>query len=141
MCHLQVHGKGSKIRYLPLHPAAADANAAYFKATGHGDGKPGPLFRLVINNTRDARDHARRRLQCPDQVCRRRRRRRHRRRRFRASRAARHGPTNAIEHDANIAKVQHDWGTSISRPHACTTATRCAPGIVRRLKSCTEVSN
>jgi integrase len=35
--HLQVRGKGSKIRYVPLHPIAADAIANYLEVTGHGD--------------------------------------------------------------------------------------------------------
>jgi integrase/recombinase XerD len=49
--HLQVHGKGSKIRHVPLHPAAAGAIAAYLEADGRGDDK-GPLFRPVSNNAR-----------------------------------------------------------------------------------------
>lgn len=53
--HLQVHGKGSKIRYVPLHPAAAGAIAAYLEAAGHGDEKAAPLFRPVSNNARGAR--------------------------------------------------------------------------------------
>lgn len=51
--HLQVHGKGSKIRYVPLHPGAADAIAAYLEAAGHGDDKAGALFRPASNNTRN----------------------------------------------------------------------------------------
>jgi integrase/recombinase XerD len=50
--HLQVHGKGSKIRYIPLHPGASEAIAAYLEAAGHGDEKTGALFRPVSNNTR-----------------------------------------------------------------------------------------
>jgi integrase/recombinase XerD len=50
--HLQVHGKGSKIRYVPLHPGAADAIAAYLEAADHGEDKAGALFRPVSNNTR-----------------------------------------------------------------------------------------
>lgn len=53
--HLQVHGKGSKIRYVPLHPAAAGAITAYLEAAGHGDIKTEPLFRPVSNNPRGAR--------------------------------------------------------------------------------------
>ena len=53
--HLQVHGKGSKIRYVPLHPIAADAIAGYLEAAGHGDEKAAPLFRPVSNNARGAR--------------------------------------------------------------------------------------
>jgi integrase/recombinase XerD len=51
--HLQVHGKGSKIRHVPLHPAAAGAIAAYLEADSRGDDN-GPLFRPVSNNARDS---------------------------------------------------------------------------------------
>lgn len=50
--HLQVHGKESKIRYVPLHPSAAGAIAAYLEVAGHGEDKTGALFRPVSNNTR-----------------------------------------------------------------------------------------
>lgn len=52
--HLQVHGKGGKIRYIPLHPAAAGAIAAYLEADGRSQDKAGALFRPVSNNTRGA---------------------------------------------------------------------------------------
>lgn len=39
MRHLRVLGKGSKIRYVPLPPAAAGAIVAYVEAAGHGDDK------------------------------------------------------------------------------------------------------
>lgn len=52
--HLRVLGKGSKIRYVPLHPAAASDIAAYLEAAGHGDDKAAPLFQPVSNNTRGA---------------------------------------------------------------------------------------
>ena len=52
--HLRVLGKGSKVRYVPLHPAAAEAIAAYLEAAGHGDDKGASLFYPVSNNTRDA---------------------------------------------------------------------------------------
>ena len=114
--HLQVHGKGSKIRYVPLHPAAAGAIAAYLEAAGHGDDKPGPLFRPVSNNARGARAIT------PDGV-------------YKvlvryagvvgidvegfgphALRAT--AATNALEHDADIAKVQQWLG------HANISTTR-----------------
>jgi len=50
--HLQVHGKGSKIRYVPLHPAAASAIAAYLEVDGCGNDNE-PLFRPVSNNARN----------------------------------------------------------------------------------------
>jgi integrase/recombinase XerD len=51
---LRVHGKGGKIRYVPLHPAAAGAIALYLEAAGHGADKAAPLFQPVSNNTRGA---------------------------------------------------------------------------------------
>jgi site-specific recombinase XerD len=114
--HLQVHGKGAKIRYVPLHPAAAGAIAAYLEKAGHGDDKPGPLFRPVSNNARVGRAIT------PDGV-------------YKvlvkyagvvgidvegfgphALRAT--AATNALEHDADIAKVQQWLG------HANISTTR-----------------
>jgi integrase len=43
--HLQVHGKGSKIRYVPLHPAGAAAIDDYLGVAGHGQEKDSALFR------------------------------------------------------------------------------------------------
>ena len=114
--HLQVHGKGGKIRYVPMHPAAAGAIATYLEAAGHGDDKPGPLFRPVSNNARGARAIT------PDGI-------------YKlltkyagvvgidvegfgphALRAT--AATNALEHDADIAKVQQWLG------HANISTTR-----------------
>jgi integrase/recombinase XerD len=47
---LRVHGKGNKIRYVPLHRAAAGAIALYLEAAGHGADKTAPLFQPVSNN-------------------------------------------------------------------------------------------
>lgn len=105
--HLQVHGKGSKIRYVPLHPGAADAIAAYLEVAGHSDDKAGALFRPVSNNTRTQTASI-----TPDGVY-----------KILASYAkalhidvAGFGPhalrataaTNALDHGADIAKVQ-EW--------------------------------
>lgn len=105
--HLQVHGKGSKIRYVPLHPGAADAISAYLEVAGHGDDKAGALFRPVSNNTRSRTAPI-----TPDGVY-----------KLLASYAkalridvAGFGPhalrataaTNALDHGADIAKVQ-EW--------------------------------
>lgn len=104
VCHLQVHGKGGKIRYLPMHPAAGGAIAAYLEEAGHGNDKAGRLFRPLSNNTRDSVHSI-----TPDGVY-----------KVLAKYAARvsividgFGPhalkasaaTNALEHDADIAKV------------------------------------
>lgn len=50
--HLQVRGKGSKIRYVPLHPGAAGAIAAYLEAAGHSNDANSALFRPISNNAR-----------------------------------------------------------------------------------------
>lgn len=50
--YLQVRGKGSKIRYVPLHPGAAGAITAYLEAAGHGDDTSSALFRPTSNNAR-----------------------------------------------------------------------------------------
>jgi integrase/recombinase XerD len=52
--HFRVLGKGSKIRYVPVHPAALTAIAAYLAAAGHGEDKKGSLFRPVRNNRTEA---------------------------------------------------------------------------------------
>lgn len=47
-----MRGKGSKIRYVPLHPGAADAIAVYLEIAGHSDDPTGALFRPASNNVR-----------------------------------------------------------------------------------------
>jgi len=106
--HLRVQGKGSKIRYVPLHPATAERIDAYLQAAGHGEDKQGGLFRPVKNNRQaDARASI-----TPDGVY-----------KMLAGYAASlkldiagFGPhalrataaTNALDHEADIAKVQ-EW--------------------------------
>ena len=46
---LAVHGKGSRIRYLPVHPYAARLIEEYLDAAGHRNDAEGPLFRPVRN--------------------------------------------------------------------------------------------
>lgn len=108
VAHLRIHGKGGKLRYVPLHPGTAELVDAYLQAAGHaGDGQ-GALFRRVKNNT-----HANSRASITaDGVY-----------KMLAGYAASlkievagFGPhalrataaTNALDHDADIAKVQ-EW--------------------------------
>jgi hypothetical protein len=49
--HLRVHGKGGKVRYLPLHPGTAELVTDYLEAARHGEDLAGTLFRPVKNNT------------------------------------------------------------------------------------------
>lgn len=48
--HFKVKGKGDKIRYVPLHPLAQRLIENYLLLAGHGNAADGPLFRPVRNN-------------------------------------------------------------------------------------------
>ena len=48
--HLRIFGKGSKIRFLPAHPVAGRLIVDYLEMAGHGKDADGPLFRPVRNN-------------------------------------------------------------------------------------------
>jgi integrase/recombinase XerD len=48
--HLKVSGKGGKTRYLPLHPGTQALIHDYLDAAGHGADENGALFRPVRNN-------------------------------------------------------------------------------------------
>ena len=49
--HFTVFGKGSKTRYVPVHPAALSAIEDYLRLAGHGADRPGALFRPVKSPT------------------------------------------------------------------------------------------
>lgn len=48
--HFRVHGKGSKTRYVPIHPRAIGLIEEYLEAAGHREDRDGALFRPVKNN-------------------------------------------------------------------------------------------
>jgi site-specific recombinase XerD len=48
--HLKVSGKGGKTRYLPLHPGTQGLIHDYLDAAGHGTDENGALFRPIRNN-------------------------------------------------------------------------------------------
>jgi len=48
--HFRVFGKGSKSRYVPVHPAALSALQEYLAASEHEDDRWGAMFRPVVNN-------------------------------------------------------------------------------------------
>jgi integrase/recombinase XerD len=48
--HLKVSGKGGKTRWLPLHPGTHGLISDYLDAAGHGADDAGALFRPVRNN-------------------------------------------------------------------------------------------
>ena len=50
VAHFRVHGKGSKIRYVPIQPMAQRLIEDYLLKAGHKEDLKGPLFRPVKNN-------------------------------------------------------------------------------------------
>jgi integrase/recombinase XerD len=103
--HLKVAGKGGKTRYLPLHPGTQALIHDYLDAAGHGADEQGALFRPVKNNSTGKLDEA----ITPDGIY----------KLVRAYSAAlgfeigahslrATAATNALDHEADIAKVQ-EW--------------------------------
>ena len=126
--HLNVSGKGEKTRYLPLHPGTNELIHDYLEAAGHGDDTNGALFRPVKNNTTGRLDTA----LTPDGVY-----------RLVRTYSAQLGfeigahalrataATNALDHQADIAKVQEWLGhANISTTRIYDTA-RDGPRTVR----------
>ena len=56
--HLKVSGKGGKTRYLPLHPGTNALIHDYLDAAGHGMDESGALFRPIRNNRTGRRERA-----------------------------------------------------------------------------------
>ena len=48
--HFHFRGKGSKNRYVPVHPATSPAIGEYLDMAGHWDDREGPMFRPINNN-------------------------------------------------------------------------------------------
>jgi integrase len=48
--HFRIHGKGEKTRFIPVNPAAQRLIEAHLERSGHRDDVDGPLFRPVANN-------------------------------------------------------------------------------------------
>jgi site-specific recombinase XerD len=106
--HLKVRGKGGKLRYLPVHVAAQMRIREYLEAAGHGEEGSPPLFRPVKNSRGDTDKPL-----SPTGVY------RHVLKRY-ATAVGIDGPgicthslrataaTNALDHDADIARVQ-EW--------------------------------
>ncbi|CAE6789607.1 Tyrosine recombinase XerC [Paraburkholderia domus] len=49
--HLRIHGKGNKLRYLPLHAGSAGRIHAYLEAVEHGHSPDAPLFQPARRKT------------------------------------------------------------------------------------------
>ncbi|MEL6795185.1 MAG: tyrosine-type recombinase/integrase [Planctomycetota bacterium] len=56
--HFTVFGKGSKTRYVPVHPAALSAIEDYLTLAGHADDRSGALFRPIKSRIKDRLDDA-----------------------------------------------------------------------------------
>jgi integrase/recombinase XerD len=56
--HLKVSGKGGKTRYVPLHPGTNALIHDYLVIAGHGDDENGALFRPIRNNRTGKTDGA-----------------------------------------------------------------------------------
>jgi integrase/recombinase XerD len=103
--HLRVSGKGEKTRYVPLHGAAKDLTEDYLKKAGHDADATGALFRPLRNSQGGGREKA----ITPDGVYK-------LVRKYSALLGFEIGAhalrataaTNALDHDADIAKVQ-EW--------------------------------
>jgi integrase/recombinase XerD len=103
--HLNVLGKGGKTRYLPLNPAAGSLIADYLEASGHGQDEASALFRPLHNS----RDKAKADAITPDGIYR-------MVREYSKALGFEIGAhslrataaTNALDHQADIAKVQ-EW--------------------------------
>ena len=106
--HLKVSGKGGKIRYVPLHGVAGDLITEYLKMAGHGSDHTGALFR-PLRNSRGGREKA----ITPDGIYK-------LVRKYSAALGFEIGAhslrataaTNALDHEADIAKVQEWLGHS-----------------------------
>jgi integrase/recombinase XerD len=103
--HLKVSGKGGKTRYVPLHPGTHALIHEYLDAAGHGEDDAGALFRPLRNNRTGKLDRA----ITPDGIY----------KLVRAYSAAlgfeigahalrATAATNALDHQADIARVQ-EW--------------------------------
>lgn len=117
--HLLVQGKGNKTRYIPIHPDTIEAIHDYLELLGHGNDRDGALFRPIRNNRtgnieqalstdaiwRMVRDYAvKAGIPLSERLA------------PHALRAT--AATNALEHEADIAKVQQFLG------HANISTTR-----------------
>jgi len=49
--HLRIHGKGGKLRFIPLHPQAQRLMEEYLEKAGHAEDNKGPLVRPGRNRT------------------------------------------------------------------------------------------
>jgi site-specific recombinase XerD len=68
--HLRVSGKGEKKRYIPLHGVAKDLIEAYLAKAAHGDDHTGPLFRRVFRSKPPKKEEPTKEATEPEEQCR-----------------------------------------------------------------------
>ena len=107
--HLRVHGKGGKLRNIPLHPGTAEQINDYLEIAGHGGDAGGGLFRSVRENVRNRNVRSGLSAEGLYLIV----RTWAKAIRISAERIAPHAlrataATNALDHEADIAKVQ-EW--------------------------------
>lgn len=116
--HFRVNGKGGRIRFVPVHPHSSQCISEYLELAGHGDAPGEALFRPVKNAMGSlqksltghaiykdvVKKYARQLGFAPASVC------------VHGLRAT--AATNALDHEADIAKVQEWLG------HASIATTR-----------------
>ncbi|MDH5677032.1 MAG: tyrosine-type recombinase/integrase, partial [Nitrospinota bacterium] len=56
--HFRIEGKGGKIRFIPVNPVAQRLVSEYLADAGHGEELKGPLFRPILNNRTGELDRA-----------------------------------------------------------------------------------
>ena len=96
--HLRIEGKGDKIRFVPVAAQAARLIQAYLAAAGHGSEGAGPLFRPVRNNTTGTLNKPLNPTSIYQDIV----------RRYGEQVGINAAATNALSHNADIAKVQ-EW--------------------------------
>ncbi len=101
VAHLRIFGKGSKIRFLPAHPVAQRLINEYLDHAGHGEDADGPLFRPVRNNRTKELNKALHPNAVYENIV-----RHYGEIGVHSLRAT--AATNALDHEADIAKVQ-EW--------------------------------
>lgn len=116
--HFRIQGKGGKIRFLPVHPHSSQRISEYLERAGHGEDVDGALFRPVKNSTGSLTEALTGHGVYKDVV-----QKYARKLGIAASAVCVHGlrataATNALDHEADIAKVQEWLG------HASIATTR-----------------
>ena len=133
VAHLKIFGKGSKTRYVPLHPAANGLIFDYLEAAGHGAEDAGALFRPLRNHGKGVDSGSVSKAITPDAVYK-------IMRAYSGALGSRSAPTRCAQPRRPMRwttrptspRCRSGWGTPTSPPPASTTTARPGPRTVRR---------